>query len=191
MKRKIIILVLLIISPFCFTQRNFFFTNKTIMKCDSSVLHFDDDTLILHQKLYWKVGNKEYIFINNKKYYLFVFSTESPNDTIGFIRYENHKIYIIPNKMSGVKEEQLLFSFTKNIKKWKVQNIYGFENEMRFVRTYFDRHYNENIFVIKINAFPIKTTLGELYVGLKSGVVKAVYYTHYTPLNLNCALIDD
>jgi len=189
MKKQLIILFLIFTTiQYGYSQRNFFTSNKVIMKCDSSILHFDaQSSLNLNISLFWSVGNKSIKF-NNHYYYPFIFSTDSPTDTIGYIRYIDHKIYIITKEPNHKRKEQLLFSFSNRIRAWQVHNIYGFEDKMSLKRTYYSSQYNESIYVIHFNAFPTKMTLGDLHVGLRNGIIKAVFYTHYQPLNLNCIL---
>ena len=177
MKKHIIIIFLTVITiQYGFSQRNFFTKNKIVMKCDSSILHFDKQSSInISTLLFWSVGNQKIKF-KNRYYFPFVFSTDSPTDTIGYIRCVDHKIYIISKDTTNKRKEQLLFSFTNTIKSWQVRNIYGFEDKMSLVKSYYSSQYNENIYIIRFNAFTTKTTLGELHLGLRNGIVKAIFW---------------
>ena len=183
-KRSLILLFLLIASS-CYSQRNFFLTDKVIMKCDSFVMHFDEESALnIATRLYWKVSDDRF-YSNNKVYYPFIFSTRNPTDTLGFIRFEKDKVLIIT--MSD-KKEQMLFSFSNTHRKWTLHGIYGFHSDFYYVRSYYDAKYKERIHVIKSMGVAGRISFKELHIGIRTGLVKVIFYTPYGAEVLNCIL---
>ena len=182
--RSLILLFFLIASS-CYSQRNFFLTDKVIMKCDSFVMHFDEESeLNIATQFYWKVCNDRFYF-NKKVYYPFIFNKNNPTDTLGFIRFENDKVLIITD---SDKKEQILFSFSNTPRKWTLHGIYGFNSDFYYIRSYYDAKYKERIHVIKSMGEAGRISFKEIHIGIKTGVVKVIFYTPYGSEVLNCIL---
>jgi len=191
MKNTILIYLLLTISSFNgFSQRHFFIENKILLNCDSLTIHFEDkDSLTIKENIFWEVGNDS-IKINGNYYYPFTFSTSHPNDTIGYIRHNCDKIFIIPSNKSFQKKEQLLFRFSKAKSGWKLSNINELTGStISLISKYYSSIYKENIFVfiLKFGHYPTSTLLHEIHIGLHTGLIKAVFITHYGSLKLECS----
>jgi hypothetical protein len=187
MKNKIFILTvtLLCCSLHVFSQRNFFVSKHPVMQCDTILTMYDHyvnvgvlqrvDTSIL--KLFWNVGDIPKI-INGKPYYPFVLSDEEPTDTIGYIRYANRKIYLITNESGKYSKESVYFNFSTKAKKWVVETL-PLNGHLKCIAAKYDRRYKERIYHFRIlDPKPLVTIIVELYVGIKTGIVKVVFDTH-------------
>jgi len=166
----------------------FFTLNKTILNCDSVTIRFDEyDYLVLKEKLYWGIG-ADSVKINGKYYYPFVFSTKSPIDTIGYIRYFNNSIFILP-KSDSINREQCLFFFSKDNCPNKIHNINYFAGAtISLNNSYFSPEYNETIYVFNLSFDypPASTQINELHLGIRTGIIKAIFITHYGDTIIEC-----
>jgi hypothetical protein len=170
-------------------QRVFFTFNKTILNCDSVTIRFDEnDSLVLKEKLFWKIG-ADSVRINGKYYYPFVFSTESPIDTIGYIRYFNNSIFILPKKDTINIREQCLFWFSKGNRCKKIHNINHFAGAtISLTNSYYSPDYKETIYVFNLDFDyqPASTQINEVHIGIRTGIIKAIFITHYGNTKLDC-----
>jgi hypothetical protein len=142
---------------------------------------FDEESsLPLYVKLYWGI-KPDSMELKGKYYYPFIFSTDNPNEMIGYIRYSKKKVFILPYNEPENHSEQILFDFSSR-KTCQVDSIYGLAGySIHKVRKYYSFNFREMIYVIKMdmNAYPAPDLLDEIQVGIKSGLIKAHFITEY------------
>jgi len=158
------------------------------MSCKSFILvRHSGDSDTINTRLFWSVGNVSKK-IKETEYYPLVFSEKSPADTIGYIRYADRKIYMTTNTDGQFSKETIFLDFNAGAKIWEVKtNV--LRGHLRCVGIRYNQKYKESIYHFKLlDAYPTVTIMAELYVGIKTGIVKATYYTHYGYNKLDCIL---
>jgi len=185
--KKLIFIFFLMISYTCYSQRSYFLSDKVMMNCDTLIMHFDkEDSINISMQLYWKVCNSK-TNISSKIYYPFIFSRKCPIDTIGYIRFDNNKIFIVKNFN---KKEQILFSFTNKLKKWTVSGFSILDGKMTLSGSYYSPKFKERIYIIKSSGIMGRVSIKEMHIGVKTGIVKVIFYTEFGGQNVLKCLIN-
>jgi hypothetical protein len=142
---------------------------------------FDEESsLPLYVKLYWEII-PDSMELKGKYYYPFIFSSNNPNEMIGYIRYFKKKVFILPYNKPENHSEQILFDFSSR-KTCQVDSIYGLAGySIHKVRKYYSVKYREMIYVFKMDYYNYSghDFFDEIQVGIKSGLIKAHFTTEY------------
>jgi hypothetical protein len=147
---------------------------------------FDDggDSLPIQVKVYWEI-KPDSVEITGRYYYPFIFGEDEdePNRIIGYIRYFKKKVFILPVDDPKHNSEQILFDFSSK-KSNSIDHIYGLSGyTIHKVRRYYNFHFKEFIYVFKMDYYNYSgyDFFDEIHIGIKSGLIKAHFITHYGP----------
>lgn len=188
--KKILFIIIITLFSYNLLKLNaqcpFYNSIEYCIKCDTAIIHFDeDDSLLISKNIFWSISIDSIKF-NTKYYFPFLFSFNNANDTLGYIRYFDNNILIIPLNNIISSREDTLFKFSDIGDKWALPNIESLSDSIKISNIYFSNSFKEKIYVYSFNVNPLKTAIKELHIGRNIGIIKAIFHTHFRPININC-----